>query len=82
MFIVEKLKLNKFVHVEIPKNSDFFSRLAGARPVAPAGSYTGDDVVPNQLNKIDELIEADKVNMNQLRREAAEARNKDAEGAA
>lgn len=79
MFVVEKLKLNKFVHVEIPKNSDFFYRLAGARPVAPAGAFTGDDIVPNGMNKIDELYRADSVNLNQLRREAAEARNDDAE---
>lgn len=79
MFVVEKLKLNKFVHVEIPSNKDFFSRLAGARPIAPASAYSGDESVPNSMNKTDQLMYADEMNMNQIRREAAEARNEDAE---
>lgn len=80
MFVVEKLKLNKFVHVEIPNNSDFFYRLSGARPVAPENAYTGDEYMPNSMNKVDMLAAADRVNMNQLRQEAAEARNQDAKG--
>ena len=65
MFVVDKLKLNKFVHVEIPKNSDFFYRLAGARPTAPANAYTGDDILPQSMNKVDILSRADSVHRNQ-----------------
>lgn len=79
MYCPKKLKLNKFVDVAIPKNSDFFARLAGARPEAPSGAYTGDDILPVGMTKTELLASISEKDLNQIRKEAAEARNEDAE---
>lgn len=76
MYCPEKLKLNKFRLVSIPKNRDFFARLGGTRPSVPSGAFTGDDYIPSGMRKIDQLSAAQKMELNNLRAEAAEARNK------
>lgn len=68
------MKLNRFVHVEIPKNSDFFSRLAGNMPSIPIGMYSGDETPPMNLRKTEQLDYMAKTDMETVRREAAEAR--------
>lgn len=49
------MKVNRFKDVAIPKNKDYFARLAGNIVQAPAGAYTGDDPVHISGNKTDEL---------------------------
>lgn len=68
------MKLNRFVHVEIPKNSEFFSRLAGNMPSIPNGLYSGDDTPPVNMRKTELLEYVAQSDMNTIRREAAEAR--------
>lgn len=75
MYVPEKLKLNKFVLVDIPKPSVYFARLGGLRPSLPAGVYSGDEILPRG-NKTDLLAMAESANLAQIRREAAEARDK------
>lgn len=68
MFVVEKLKLNKFVHVEIPKKSDYFARLAGLSVNIPSSAYSGDEMPPKG-NKTDILAQMDAKNSAALERE-------------
>ena len=53
MFIVEKLKLNKFVEVAVPKASDLFARL-GSR-VTPDNMYSEESDTVQGLNKVEQL---------------------------
>lgn len=80
MFVPKKLKINMFRFVDIPKNADYFARLGQLRPEPSNSAFVGDNDLPRYANKTDILAYADAENMNQIRREAAEARNKDAEG--
>lgn len=52
MVIEEKLKLNKFQQVSIPRPSDMFARL-GFRSM-PESAYTGDEILPSG-NKVENL---------------------------
>ena len=54
MVIEEKLKLNKFQQVSIPRPSDMFARM-GFRAM-PESAYTGDEILPNG-NKVETLGE-------------------------
>lgn len=54
MVIEEKLKLNKFQQVSIPRPSDMFARM-GFRAM-PESAYTGDEILPNG-NKVENLGE-------------------------
>ena len=56
MFIVEKLKLNKFRECSIPKPCDYFKRL-GSRSL-PVSQYSGDEMI-KEGNKIDNLAYMD-----------------------
>lgn len=51
MYVNEKMKLNKFVQVKIPKNSEYFRRFNGNLPIPSDGNFSGDDVVPNGMTK-------------------------------
>lgn len=53
MFIVEKLKLNKFVEVAVPKASDLFARL-GSR-VTPDNMYSEESDTVRGMNKVEQL---------------------------
>lgn len=55
MFIPEKMKVNKFQDVAIPSNKSFFARLGNVDP--DILKYSGDEVVPEQLNKVDSLVD-------------------------
>lgn len=57
--IPEKLKLNKFQHVAIPKNRDYFSRYGFVS--SPASQYSGDDINKMSSNKIDDMVEGERV---------------------
>lgn len=58
MFINEKLKLNKFREVAIPKANDMFARL-GYR-TTPETSFTGDEELI-EGNKLEQLAEQTKL---------------------
>lgn len=53
MYIPEELKLNKFRDCAIPSNREYFMQ-RGLHPT-PSGEYSGDDVVPEQLNKVESM---------------------------
>ena len=55
MFVPEKLKLNRFVDVNIPDNRSYFTRFG--KSVVPTGSYTGDDSAPMPKNKVDTFVD-------------------------
>lgn len=50
----DKLKLNRFKDVAIPKNRDYFARFGFAK--SPANSFSGDDLPPSNEDKIDSLV--------------------------
>lgn len=72
MYCNEKMKLNKFVRVSIPKNSEYFRRFNGNLPIPSNGNYTGDEVVPQSLTKVEQISYASRINEQKLREEAAE----------
>lgn len=53
MYCIEKLKLNKAVNVPVGRSVDLF-RAVGSR-VAPQNLYSGENEVPRDMNKVDEL---------------------------
>ena len=55
MYKPKNMRLNKFVDVAIPKNSDFFARLNGIMPNIPQNLYTGDDIMPENGRPVDIL---------------------------
>lgn len=70
------MKLNKFVHVEIPRPSTFFARMAGNMPMIPSGMYSGEESVPDNLRPTEQLQYSQRSVLNQMREDAAEARNR------
>lgn len=42
MYVIEKLKLNKFVPVSIPKNRDLYARIGGRVPQLGTGGFTAE----------------------------------------
>ena len=42
MFVIEKLRLNKFAPVSIPKNRDLYSRVGGRIPSLGTGGFTSE----------------------------------------
>lgn len=42
MKVIDKLKLNKFVPVSIPKNSDLYARVGGRIPSLGTGGFTAE----------------------------------------
>ena len=53
MFILAKLKLNKFRDCAVPSNREYFQRFGFASPAAT--SFTGDDVAPEPMNKVEQM---------------------------
>lgn len=51
MYIIEKLKLNRFQDVNIPDNKSYFMRFGLTSP--SSGSMTGDEMAPVAKTKID-----------------------------
>ena len=48
MYVPKALKLNRFLVCNIPSGKDIFNRLG----YATGKSYSGDEVVPQSMNKI------------------------------
>lgn len=53
----EKMKINKFKLVSIPRNCEYMRRFGNS--VAPSNMYTGDEPAPLPRNKVDMLADAD-----------------------
>lgn len=47
----EKMKVNTFHQVAIPRNAEYFARFGMA--VSPSSQYTGDEPAPMPMNKTD-----------------------------
>ena len=73
MYKPEKLKLNKFVKVAIPKNSDFFARMSGNFPNIPDSAYSGDEPMVPEGRKTDILADMDAYDRLMQREEYAKA---------
>lgn len=54
----EKMKINKFRQVAIPKPIEYMQRFGSAD--MPSSSYSGDEFVPLPKNKVDMLADADR----------------------
>lgn len=79
MYIVEQLKLNKFEHVSIPNNSELWMRSGCLRALPTSSQFTGDESMPMAERKTDVFAHVSAEELNQLRREAAEVRDKQQE---
>lgn len=66
MFVPDKLKLNKFQHVRIPSNKEYFSRV-GLSGLGASNQYTGDEFAPPSQSKIDQILETDREYQKYLR---------------
>lgn len=53
----EKMKINKFRIVAIPKPIEYMQRFGSAE--MPSSSYSGDEYAPLPKNKVDMLADAD-----------------------
>lgn len=53
----DKMKVNKFVHVHIPRKCEYMQRFG--RTVAPSSQYTGDEYAPLPQDKVSMLADAD-----------------------
>lgn len=58
MFVPDKLKLNKFVHVRIPSNKEYFARV-GLSSTGLSNQYTGDELADTGKTKIDSIADMD-----------------------
>lgn len=73
MYKPNKMRLNKFVDVAIPKNSDYFLRMNGAFPNIPNGAYSGEELVPPSVRLVDMLADMDDYDRMMQRKEYAES---------
>lgn len=58
MYIKDELKINKFQLVRIPSNKEYFGRV-GLSSIGTGDQYTGDEMMPQQVSKIDNLAYMD-----------------------
>lgn len=63
----DKMKVNRFRQVAIPRPSEYLKRFGAS--VAPANAYTGDTPAPVSRNKVEVLADAEALNELQLRNE-------------
>lgn len=68
MYIPKKLKLNQFRVVQIPSARDIIARYGNCE----GSNYSGDQMAPSQMTKLDLTLQLDAENGNRLAREAAE----------
>lgn len=54
----EKMKINKFRQVAIPRPIEFMQRFGSAE--VPSSSYSGDEFAPLPRNKVDMLADAER----------------------
>lgn len=74
MYCNDKMKLNKFVQVAIPKNSEYFRRFNGNLPVPSNGNFSGDEVIPAGMTKVEQISAASRLNEQFLAQEAQEGK--------
>lgn len=54
----EKMKVNRFHDVAIPRNAEYFARFGFA--VSPGSNYSGDELAPVPMNKTDMLVDMER----------------------
>lgn len=62
MYVPKSLKLNRFTVVNIPSAKEIFTRFG----FCSGSSYTGDEVAPPALNKVDMMMHFDMINDDKL----------------
>lgn len=67
----EKMKVNAFKAVAIPRNCEYMRRFG--RQVAVSSQFTGDERPPVQGNKVDMLYQADLMNLQDVNSESDES---------
>lgn len=78
MKIPEKLKLNRFKYVRIPKNKDYFMKY-GFQDISD-DHYTGDEeILPQFLSKMDAIYRGEMEVMDSIRQSELEAADASAE---
>lgn len=55
MYIPKELQINRFVAVSIPSPKSFFARVGEVS--LPEKDYSGDDLVPEQMRKVDSIAD-------------------------
>ena len=55
MYIPEKMQINKFEAVSLPSPKSWFSRVGEVAP--PEKDFSGEDVVPEQMRKVESLAD-------------------------
>lgn len=68
MFIPKELQINRFVAVDIPSPKSFFARMGEVN--LPEKDYSGDDLVPEPMRKVDSMADYEAY-AEQMAREAA-----------
>lgn len=63
----EKMKINRFVAVKIPRNCEYVRRFGKQTPMD--SQYSGDNVVPRNGNKVDMLYQAELMDLQDQRSE-------------
>lgn len=72
----DKMKINKFKLVAIPRNVAYIKRFG--RVVAPANQFTGEQYAPMSMNKVDSFAALERYDaMMQEKERAAEAAKND-----
>ena len=72
----EKMKINKFRQVAIPKPIEYMQRFGTAD--MPSSAYSGDEFAPLPRNKVDMLADADRYDEMMQRVELEKAKTDDA----
>lgn len=67
----EKMKINRFVAVAIPRNCEYMRRFG--KQTTLNNQYTGDKSAPRSGNKVDMLYQADLMDLQDQRADAAQA---------
>ena len=66
----DKMKINRFVVVAIPRNSEYVRRFGKSTPLA--NQYTGENVAPRPATKIDMMYQAELMDLQDQRSESSE----------
>lgn len=69
MFAVKELRLNAFRPAKVLKGREIFQKFG----VCPGKTYSGDQIIPVAMSKIDAVKMADAIDRNSVAAEAAEA---------
>lgn len=66
----DKMKINRFKSVKIPRNCEYVRRFGKMTPME--SQYTGDQLAPRSGNKVDMLYQAELMDLQDQRSESAD----------